>query len=75
MYLSITSVGSSFGAAGSIVAFLVWIYYSTQILLFGAEVTRMVVKARGDAVPASEGSEPMPGAATPVVEESHPATA
>jgi membrane protein len=75
LYLSITSVGSSFGAAGSIVAFLVWIYYSTQILLFGAEITRMVVKARGDAIPASEGSEPVPGAATPVVEETHPVSA
>jgi membrane protein len=75
MYLGITGVGSSFGAAGSVVAFLVWIYYSTQILLFGAEVTRMVVKARGDAVTASEGSEPVPGAATPVVDDAPPTAA
>jgi len=67
MYLSVMSVGSSFGAAGSVVAFLVWIYYSTQILLFGAETTRMVVKSRGDTVTASPGSEPIPGAATPVI--------
>jgi membrane protein len=67
LYMGITSVGSSFGAAGSVVALLVWIYYSTQILLFGAEVTRIVSEKRGRTIAASQGAEPIPGAETPVV--------
>ncbi len=36
-YVRFTSIGSAYGAAGSLVVFLVWIYYSAQIFLFGAE--------------------------------------
>ena len=39
LYLGRAAVGSAYGAAGAFVALLVWIYYSTQILLFGAELT------------------------------------
>jgi membrane protein len=42
LYLGRTAVGSAYGAAGSLVVLLVWIYYSTQILLFGAEITRVI---------------------------------
>ena len=38
-YLGIASVGSAYGAAGSLVAVIVWVYYSAQIFLFGAEFT------------------------------------
>ncbi len=38
-YLHKVTVGSAFGAAEAFVVFLVWVYYSTQILLFGAELT------------------------------------
>jgi membrane protein len=38
IYLARTSVVSIYGAGGSIVAFLIWIYYSSQILIFGAEL-------------------------------------
>lgn len=41
LYLGKTAVGSSYGAAGSLVVLLVWIYWSAQILLFGAEFTRV----------------------------------
>jgi membrane protein len=41
LYLGRTSVASAFGAAGSVVLILVWVYYSSQILLFGAEFTRV----------------------------------
>src|SRR5262249_49017934 len=41
LYLGRASVGSTFGAAGSFVVLLVWIYYSTQIMLFGAEFPRV----------------------------------
>lgn len=40
LYLGHASVGSTYGAAGSFVVLLVWVYYSTQILLLGAEFTR-----------------------------------
>ncbi|OFV83358.1 MAG: hypothetical protein A2W26_12490, partial [Acidobacteria bacterium RBG_16_64_8] len=39
-YLGRTSPGSLFGAAGSLAVILIWLYYSTQIVLFGAEITR-----------------------------------
>lgn len=41
IYLGRASVGSVYGAAGSLVLILVWIYYSAQILFFGAEFTRV----------------------------------
>ncbi len=40
LYLSSSSVGTAFGAAGSVVVFLVWLNYSAQIVLLGAELTR-----------------------------------
>lgn len=39
LYLGRASVGSAYGAAGSLVIVLVWVYYSAQIFLFGAEFT------------------------------------
>ena len=47
LYLGYTSTASSFGAAGSFVVMLVWVYYSAQILLFGAEFTRLYSLRRG----------------------------
>ena len=41
LYLGNSAIASSYGAAGSLVVLLVWIYYSAQILLFGAEFTRL----------------------------------
>jgi len=41
MYLGSQSVGSSYGAAGSLVVLVVWVYYSAQILFFGAEFTQV----------------------------------
>jgi membrane protein len=39
LYVGKTAMASSFGAAGALVVLLLWIYYSAQIFLFGAEVT------------------------------------
>ena len=39
LYLQWSGVDSLFGAAGSLVVFLIWIYYSAQVFLFGAEFT------------------------------------
>ncbi len=38
MYLARTTTASTYGAAGSLVVFLIWVYYSSQILFFGAEL-------------------------------------
>jgi len=40
LYLSMSDVGSAYGAAGSLIIILVWIYYSALILFFGAELTQ-----------------------------------
>ena len=40
LYLGRTAVSSSYGAAGSVVVLLLWVYYSSQIVLIGAEFTR-----------------------------------
>jgi membrane protein len=40
-YLGHSAVSSAFGAAGSLVVLLVWVYYSAQILLFGAEIAHV----------------------------------
>lgn len=47
LYLGKASVGSAYGAAGSLVALLVWVYYSAQIFLFGAEFTHVYAKRQG----------------------------
>ncbi len=47
LYLGKASVGSTYGAAGSLVAVVVWIYYSAQIFFFGAEFTRVYAEAHG----------------------------
>jgi membrane protein len=39
IYLGVAGVGSAYGAAGSLVAVVVWVYYSAQIFYYGAEVT------------------------------------
>jgi len=39
LYLGKSNIGSSFGAFGSLVIFMVWVYYSAQIFLYGAEFT------------------------------------
>jgi membrane protein len=59
LYLGKASVGSPYGAAGSLVAVVVWIYYSAQIFFFGAEFTH--VYAATHAVKAEEMPEIEPG--------------
>jgi membrane protein len=54
LYLGHASVGSSFGAAGSLLVFLVWVYYSAQILFFGAEFTQVYARRYGSRIRPSE---------------------
>ena len=50
LYLGNSAVASSFGAAGSLVLLLVWIYYSAQILFFGAEFTQVYANNYGSKI-------------------------
>jgi membrane protein len=54
LYLGNSSIASSYGAAGSFVVLLVWIYYSTQILIFGAEFTQVYARRLGSQLQPSE---------------------
>lgn len=47
LYLGRSAVASAYGAAGSLVVIVVWVYYSAQILLFGAEFTKVWTRRRG----------------------------
>lgn len=47
LYLGKAAVGSAYGAAGSIIALVVWVYYATQIFLVGAEFTQVQARRRG----------------------------
>jgi membrane protein len=46
-YLGRSSVGTTFGAAGSLVLILIWVYYSAQIFFFGAEITQVYANKLG----------------------------
>lgn len=50
LYIGKASVASTFGAAGSLAVLLVWVYYSSQIVLFGAEFTRVYANRYGSRV-------------------------
>lgn len=47
LYIGNSGVASSFGAAGSLIAVLLWVYYSAQIFFLGAEFTRLYALACG----------------------------
>lgn len=47
LYLGTGAAGSAYGAASSLVTLLIWIYYSSQILLFGAEFTQVYANSYG----------------------------
>jgi membrane protein len=60
IYLGRASVGSAYGAAGSMVVLLVWVYYSALIMFFGAEFTHAWATRHGGVTPQPHA---MPGAA------------
>src|SRR5262249_3321370 len=63
VYLGKTAVASAYGAAGSFVVIVLWLYYASLILLFGAEFTKVWAEQRGRSI------EPEPGAVTVVTQE------
>ena len=60
IYLGTGAVASSFGAAGSLIALLLWVYYSAQIFFFGAELTRHYALEFGSLRHARDGQDAPP---------------
>ena len=46
LYLGKSAIGSAYGAAGSLVVLVVWIYYSAQVLFLGAELAHTQAERR-----------------------------
>lgn len=64
LYLGSALLFSAYGVAGSVILFLVWIYYSTQVLLIGGELTKAYADLYGSRILPSEGAhslEPVHG--------------
>ena len=53
-YISKSNIGSTYGAAGSLIVILLWVYYSAMILYFGAEFTKFYAIQLGDEITPSE---------------------
>ena len=62
LYLGRAGIGSSFGAAGSLIVVLAWVYYSAQIFLLGAEFTWVYAHSHGSRA----GQEPAPAPPIPI---------
>ena len=54
LYLGSGAAGSAYGAASSLITLLLWIFYSAQILLFGAEFTTVYANVYGSQVEPEE---------------------
>ncbi|HSG39372.1 MAG TPA: YihY/virulence factor BrkB family protein [Thermoanaerobaculia bacterium] len=59
LYLGRSTVASSFGAAGSLIILLLWVYYSAQILFFGAEFTQVYASRYGSRIQPDEHARPV----------------
>jgi membrane protein len=57
LYLGNSSVGSTYGAAGSFVVLLLWVNYSAQILFFGAEFTQVYANKYGSRIVPTSNAE------------------
>jgi membrane protein len=69
LYLGKAAPGSSFGAAGSLVILLIWVYWSAQILFFGAEFTQVYARTRGSMIGDDSKTKAKAGAAGQRVED------
>jgi membrane protein len=59
LYLQHTDLGSNWGsAAASMIGVLMWVYYSSLILLFGAEITQVWASEFGHGIKPAEGAVP-----------------
>ena len=58
-YLGNNSFGSTYGAAGSLVVILAWVYYAAQILFFGAEFTQVYARRYGSQIVPAKNAVPL----------------
>lgn len=76
LFLSTSAVGSLYGAAGSVIVLLLWVYYSIMVFLIGAEITQVVAVQFGHGVRPARwamfipGTEPEPQAGRAPEEDS-----
>ena len=54
LYLGKAAVTSSYGAAGSLMALLLWLYYASAVVLYGAELSQSLFNARGQTIEPSK---------------------
>lgn len=59
LYLGMSTFSSTYGAAGSLVVVLFWVYYSAQILFFGAELTKVYANRFGSRIKPAENALPL----------------
>jgi membrane protein len=59
LYLGRSGVASAYGAAGSLAVLLIWLYYSAQIFLFGAELTKVYTNRYGSRIVPADNAEPV----------------
>ncbi|MGV8840286.1 MAG: YihY/virulence factor BrkB family protein [Bauldia sp.] len=57
LYLGMQATNSAYGAAGSLIVLLLWVYYTSQILFFGAEITQVTARRRGSEIVPSPNAE------------------
>ena len=59
LYLGHSGVSSAYGAAGSLITVLLWVYYSSLIFFLGAEFTQVYARQYGSGVTPTENAEPL----------------
>ena len=59
LYLGNSGFGSTYGAAGSVVIILAWVYYAAQILFFGAEFTQVYARRYGSRIVPADNAMPL----------------
>jgi membrane protein len=74
LYLGKSAIASSYGAAGSLVVLVVWVYYSASILLFGAEFTQVYASNRGSRIRPAENAVEAPHAVPSPTSQPKPAS-
>ncbi len=65
LYLGNSSIASTYGAAGSLAVMLVWIYYTAQLILFGAQFTQVYAHRHGSKCPVATNAPALAAGATP----------
>lgn len=72
VYIGNGGVGSTYGAAGSVIVLLVWVYYSAQILFFGAEFTQVYARKYGSQIVPDQHAVPVTEEASPKLDRGSP---